>query len=91
MEIDLLSNLCEIAAPKLMKKLADIYFTRVTQIAESTFSLSTREMALWRSQMEDYTSERLRVVPIYGLGQTINARTYRCVLCYRLGVPLFSV
>nr|GEW90505.1 hypothetical protein [Tanacetum cinerariifolium] len=26
-----------------------------------------------------------------GLGQTINGRTYRCVLCYRLGVPLFSV
>ncbi|GJW54575.1 putative reverse transcriptase domain-containing protein [Tanacetum coccineum] len=33
----------------------------------------------------------LRVVPISGLGQTMNGRTYRCVLCYRLGVPLFSV
>ncbi|GJT75783.1 hypothetical protein Tco_1042508 [Tanacetum coccineum] len=56
-ETDLLSNLSEIAAPKLMKKLADIYFTRVTQTAESTFSLSFRQMALLQSQMEDHTSD----------------------------------
>lgn len=31
------------------------------------------------------------MAPISGLGQTMNARTYRCVLCYRLGVPLFTV
>ncbi|GKE26020.1 hypothetical protein Tco_1441404 [Tanacetum coccineum] len=74
-----------------MKKLADIYFTRVTQTAESTFSLSSRQMALWQSQMEDHTSDWLRVVLISGLGQTMNGKTYRCVLCYRLGVPLFSV
>ncbi|GKA71408.1 hypothetical protein Tco_0777547 [Tanacetum coccineum] len=29
-------------------------------------------MALWKSQMEDHTSDWLRVVPIAGLGQTIN-------------------
>ncbi|GJT48789.1 hypothetical protein Tco_0974946 [Tanacetum coccineum] len=74
-----------------MKKMADIYFTRVTKDAVSTFSLSSRQMALWKSQMEDHTSDWLRVVPISGLGQTMNGRTYRCVLCYRLGVPLFSV
>nr|GEX22540.1 hypothetical protein [Tanacetum cinerariifolium] len=45
MKIDLLSNPSEIAAPKLMKKIADIYFTRVTKDAESTFSLSTRQVA----------------------------------------------
>ncbi|GJX17489.1 hypothetical protein Tco_0218321, partial [Tanacetum coccineum] len=91
MEIDLLSNPSEVAAPKLMKKLADIYFTRVTQTAESSFSLSTRHMALWKSQMEDHTPDWLMVVPISGLGQTMNGRTYPCVLCYRLGVLLFSV
>ncbi|GJR43766.1 DNA helicase [Tanacetum coccineum] len=90
-ETDLLSNLSEIVVPKLMKKLTDIYFTRVTQTAESTFSLSSRQMALWQSQMEDHTSDWLRVVPIFGLGQTMNGKTYHCVLCYRLGVPLFSV
>ncbi|GJT69080.1 reverse transcriptase domain-containing protein [Tanacetum coccineum] len=88
---DIMSNSSEIAAPKLMKKLADIYFTRVTNTAESTFSLSPRQMALWKSQMEDHTSYWLRVVSISGLGQTMNGKTYSCVLCYRLGVPLFSV
>ncbi|GKE02671.1 hypothetical protein Tco_1390654 [Tanacetum coccineum] len=87
MEIGLLSNPNEIAASKLMKKLADIYFTSVTQMAESTFYLSTQQMALWKSQMEDHTSYWLKVVQISGLGQTMNGRTYRCVLCYRLGVP----
>ncbi|GKB90625.1 hypothetical protein Tco_0962897 [Tanacetum coccineum] len=91
METDLLSSASEIAAPKLMKKLAHIYFTRVTQTAESTFSISSRQIALWQSQMDDHTSDWIRVVPISGLGQTMNGKTYRCVLCYRLGVPLFSV
>ncbi|GJT83818.1 hypothetical protein Tco_1058160 [Tanacetum coccineum] len=91
MEIDFLGNPSEIAAPKLMKKMADIYFTRVAKDAESSFSLSPRQMALWLSQREEHTSDWLRVVPISGLGQTMNGKTYRCVLCYRLGVPLFSV
>ncbi|GKB92251.1 hypothetical protein Tco_0964523 [Tanacetum coccineum] len=91
MEIDLLSNPSEIAAPKLMKKMADIYFTWVTKNAESTFSLSPRQIALWTSQMEDHTSDWLMKVHISGLGQTMNGKTYRCVLCYRLGIPLFYV
>ncbi|GJR39358.1 hypothetical protein Tco_1215042 [Tanacetum coccineum] len=72
-EIDLLSNPSEIAAPKLMKKMTDIYFTRVTKNAESTFSLSPRQMALWTSQREDHTSDWLRTILIFGLGQTMNA------------------
>nr|GEU71893.1 integrase, catalytic region, zinc finger, CCHC-type, peptidase aspartic, catalytic [Tanacetum cinerariifolium] len=40
---------------------------------------------------EEHTSDWLRMVLISGLRQTMNGRTYRCVLCYRLGVPLFSV
>ncbi|GJS57242.1 hypothetical protein Tco_0652026 [Tanacetum coccineum] len=90
MEIDFLSNPSEVAAPKLMKKMANIYFTRVTKDAKSSYSLSPRQMALWQSQKEDHTSDWLRVVPISGLGQTMNGKTYRSVLCYRLGVPLFS-
>ncbi|GJZ67283.1 reverse transcriptase domain-containing protein [Tanacetum coccineum] len=90
MKTGLLSNPSEIAAPKLMKKMADIYFTRVTKNAKSTFSLSPRQMALWTSQREDHTSDWLKTVPIFGLGQTMNGKTYRCVLCYRLGIPLFS-
>ncbi|GJS01131.1 hypothetical protein Tco_0317639 [Tanacetum coccineum] len=73
METDLLSNPSEIAAPKLIKIMADIYFTQVTKNAESTFSLSPRQMALWKSQREDHTSDWLRTVSIFGLGQTMNA------------------
>ncbi|GJX84312.1 hypothetical protein Tco_0335086 [Tanacetum coccineum] len=40
---------------------------------------------------EDHTSDWLHVVPISGLGQTINGKTYRSIMCYHLGVPLFSV
>ncbi|GKE99850.1 hypothetical protein Tco_0023201 [Tanacetum coccineum] len=46
-------------------------------------------MALWKSQREEHTSDWLRAVPISRLGQTMNGKTYHCVLCYRLGVPLF--
>nr|GEU38208.1 retrovirus-related Pol polyprotein from transposon TNT 1-94 [Tanacetum cinerariifolium] len=81
---ELLSNPSEIVALKLMKKMTDIYFTRVTKNAESIFSLSPRQMALWTSQREDHTSDGLRTVPISGLGQTMNDKTYRCVLCYWL-------
>nr|GEW20292.1 hypothetical protein [Tanacetum cinerariifolium] len=72
MKTDLLSNPSEIDALKLIKKLADIYCRRVTQMAKSSFSLSTRHIALWKSQMEDHTSEWLRMVLISSLGQTMN-------------------
>ncbi|GKD40780.1 putative reverse transcriptase domain-containing protein [Tanacetum coccineum] len=91
MGIDFLSNSSQVAAPKLMKKMADIYFTQVTKDVESSFCLSPRQMALWQSQRGEHTSDWLRVVSISRLGQTMNGKTYRCVLCYRLGVPLFSV
>ncbi|CAO2817753.1 unnamed protein product [Amaranthus hypochondriacus] len=90
-ESDIMSNPSEVAAPKLMKKLADIYFTKVTASAESAYSLSPRQSALWKSQQGDHTFAWLRAVPISGLGQTMNPNTYRCVLCYRMGVPLFSI
>lgn len=89
-ELDIISNPSEIAAPKLMKKMADIYFTKVAKCVASDFSLTSRQLALWKSQQGDHTSSWLRAVPISGLGQTMNGKTYRCVLCYRLGVPLFS-
>ncbi|GKB45517.1 hypothetical protein Tco_0896270, partial [Tanacetum coccineum] len=73
MKIDLLSNPSEIVSPKPMKKMADIYFTQVTKDAESTFSLSSRQIALWKSQRNDHTTNWLRAVPIFGLGQTMDA------------------
>ncbi|KAK9740536.1 hypothetical protein RND81_03G042700 [Saponaria officinalis] len=80
---------CGLAASKLMKKLADEYFARIVASSESVFSLSPRQVVLWRSQHGPHSSDWLRAVPISGLGQTMNGRTYRSVLCYRLGIPLF--
>ncbi|KAL6546855.1 hypothetical protein OROMI_022576 [Orobanche minor] len=88
---DILSNPSEIAATRLMKILADIYFTKVAASAESIFYLSPRQVALGKSQQGAHSYDWLRVAPISGLGQTMNGRTYRCVLGYRLGVALFVV
>ncbi|GKC44892.1 thioredoxin reductase NTRB-like protein, partial [Tanacetum coccineum] len=52
--------------------LEDIYFTQVTNTAESTFSLSPQQITLWKSQLEDNTSVWFRAVSISGLGQTMN-------------------
>ena len=55
------------------------------------FSLTPRQVALWKSLQGAHSSDWLRTVPISGLGQTMNGRAYRCVLSYRLGVALFPV
>ncbi|GKC92812.1 hypothetical protein Tco_1158254 [Tanacetum coccineum] len=75
-EIDFLSNPSEVVAFRLMKKKADIYFTRVTKDVESYFSLSPWQMDLWQSQREEHTSDWLCVVLISGLGQTMNGKNY---------------
>ncbi|GKB19813.1 hypothetical protein Tco_0853736 [Tanacetum coccineum] len=66
-ETDFLSNPSEIASPKLMKKMTNIYFTRLTKNAESTFSLSPRQIALCKSQREAHTFDWLWTVPISSL------------------------
>nr|GEV50161.1 hypothetical protein [Tanacetum cinerariifolium] len=58
--------------------MTDIYFTRVANTAQSTFSLSPRQMSLWKSQKEDHTSDWLRVVPISCLGQTERDHVVSC-------------
>nr|GEW24294.1 beta-myrcene synthase [Tanacetum cinerariifolium] len=52
--------------------------------------LGTSICIAWGRQ-DDHTSDWLRTVPASGLGQTMNSKIYRCVLCYRLGIPLFSI
>ena len=66
---DLLNNPSEIAAPKLMKRLTDIYFAKVAASAESVFSLTPHQVALWKSQQGAHSSDWLWAVPISGLGR----------------------
>lgn len=70
------------------KKMANIYFAKVTSSEESTvLSLTPRQIALWKSQQGDrHTSAWLRAVPISGLGQTMNGKTYCPFICYSLGL-----
>ncbi|GJU96190.1 hypothetical protein Tco_1320946 [Tanacetum coccineum] len=77
MKTDLLSNLSEIAAPKLMKKLTDIYFTRVTQTAEFNFSLSSRQMALWCPPIFCFEAVLSLLQSLYG-GYLWRQR---CIMC----------
>ncbi|KAL6575177.1 hypothetical protein OROMI_012462 [Orobanche minor] len=91
MSSDMLRHPSEIAAPKLIKKLADIYITKVVATAEADYSLTTRQVALWKSQHGEHTSDWLRAVPISVFGQTMNGRTYRSVKSYQLGIPMFPV
>nr|GEW49199.1 hypothetical protein [Tanacetum cinerariifolium] len=63
-ETDLLSNPSEIFAPKLMKKITDIYFTRVTKNAESTFSFLLDE---WPCGLI-----KGRIIPLTGLGRLVQ-------------------
>ncbi|GJT94307.1 hypothetical protein Tco_1083152 [Tanacetum coccineum] len=65
--------------------------TNLLSNPKSTFSLSPRQMALWKSQREVHTSDWLRAVPISGLGQSVNA-SYNVVrdtlvdICFRSGI-----
>ncbi|GKF00819.1 hypothetical protein Tco_0027742, partial [Tanacetum coccineum] len=60
-DIDLLSNPSEIAAPKLMKKKADIYFTRVTKDVVSTFP--------YHRDRWPYGNLKGRITPLIGFGR----------------------
>ncbi|GKC43300.1 hypothetical protein Tco_1061022, partial [Tanacetum coccineum] len=63
-ETDLLSNLRKIAAPKLMKKMTDIYFTRVSKNAESTFLFL---LDRWPCGLL-----KGRIIPLTGLGHSLS-------------------
>nr|GFB60346.1 hypothetical protein [Tanacetum cinerariifolium] len=60
MKTDILSNPSEIVSPKLMKKSADIYFTRVTNTTESTF--------LYLLDIWIYGNVKWRITLLTGLG-----------------------
>ncbi|GKD96913.1 hypothetical protein Tco_1380810 [Tanacetum coccineum] len=68
-------------AVTLLKRIRKFFMTqdietRVAVLNRIGFAVAKR-MALWQSQMEDHTSDRLRVVPISGLGQTMNGSLRR--------------
>nr|GEY90784.1 hypothetical protein [Tanacetum cinerariifolium] len=51
--------------------------------------LETNAVILLKRIQKFSTTQDIEVVQIFDLEHSMNGMTYRCVLCYRLGVPLF--
>ena len=77
-------------APQIMKSLAKCYFGAIDASLASKYGLSSRQVALLSCVREPHAQDFLFTIPIDGLGQRMNPRQFRSVLCYRLAVPLFS-
>ncbi|PWA93477.1 hypothetical protein CTI12_AA069910 [Artemisia annua] len=73
-----------------MKSLAKCYFSVIEKDLVSKYSLSPRHVAILSSIGAPHAQDFLFTIPIDGLGQIMNHRQFRSVLCYRLMVHMFS-
>ncbi|PWA68395.1 hypothetical protein CTI12_AA309320 [Artemisia annua] len=73
-----------------MKTLAKCYFDVIEKDLVSKYSLSSRQVATLSCIRAPHVQDFLFTIPIDGLGQRMNHRQFRSVLCYRLSVPMFS-
>ncbi|KAL5730364.1 hypothetical protein ACHQM5_003194 [Ranunculus cassubicifolius] len=78
------------AAPQFMHQLAVLYFDNVVKNVGKEYDLSPRQQAVWQCCQVPRTSDWLYAIPIDGLGQKMNDRQFRSVLCFRLTIPLFA-
>jgi hypothetical protein len=78
------------SAPQMMKTLAKCYFGVIEKDLISMYALSPRQVAILNSIRAPHAHDFLFAIPIDGLGQRMNPRQFRSVLCYRLAVPMFS-
>ncbi|GJY21513.1 hypothetical protein Tco_0394079 [Tanacetum coccineum] len=62
----------------------------VTGYLVSKYSLSPRQVAILSCIRAPHAQDFLFTTSIDGLGQRMNHRQFRSVLCYRLAVPMFS-
>ncbi|GKB69721.1 hypothetical protein Tco_0931133 [Tanacetum coccineum] len=81
MEIDFLSTLSEVAAPKIMKKCKSNISTRVTRMLNPPFPISS-PMALWQFQRRRYIRLTAFVCIRFLLGQYYNALRPADMLLY---------
>ncbi|PWA52677.1 hypothetical protein CTI12_AA452880 [Artemisia annua] len=72
-----------------MKTLAKCYFDVIEKDLVSKYSLSPRQVAILSSIRAPHAQDFLFTIRIDGLGQKMNPRQFRSVLCYRLTVPMF--
>lgn len=88
------SSICfDIDAPPPMHSmhlLVVLYFSTVKKQLPTNFNLTARDSMLWQSNSLKHAQDYLLAVPISGLNQTLSPRQFRCILSYRLGIPLFA-
>ncbi|PWA41403.1 hypothetical protein CTI12_AA552670 [Artemisia annua] len=87
---DVLSVTTNASAPQMMKTLAKCYFGVIEKDLVSKYSLSPRQVVILNCIRALHAQDFLFTIPIDGLGQRMNHRQFRSVLCYRLTVHMFS-
>nr|GEW63015.1 hypothetical protein [Tanacetum cinerariifolium] len=88
--VDVLSITTYTSAPQMVKTLAKCYFCVIEKDLVSKYSLSPRHVGILSCIRAPHAQDFLFTIPIDGLGQRMNHRQFRSVLCYRLSVPMFS-
>ncbi|GJR72076.1 RNA-directed DNA polymerase, eukaryota [Tanacetum coccineum] len=77
------------SAPHMMKTLAKCYFGIIEKYLVFKYTLSPRHVTILNCIRAPHAQDFL-FISIDGLGQRMNHRQFRSVLCYRLVVPMFS-
>ncbi|GJY65899.1 putative reverse transcriptase domain-containing protein [Tanacetum coccineum] len=88
--LDVLSVTTCTSAPHMMKTLAKCYFCVIEKDLASKYTLSPRQVSIRNCIRAPHAQDFLFTIPIDGLGQRMNHRQFRYVLCYRLTIPMFS-
>ncbi|GJS54136.1 putative reverse transcriptase domain-containing protein [Tanacetum coccineum] len=88
--LDVLSVTTCTSAPHMMKTLAKCYFGVIEKDLASKYTLSPRQVSILNCIRAPHAQDFLFTIPIDGLGQKMNHRQFRSVLCYRLAIPMFS-
>ncbi|GKC92502.1 hypothetical protein Tco_1157944 [Tanacetum coccineum] len=78
------------SAPHMMKTVAKCYFGVIEKYLVPGYSLSPRQVVILSCIRSPHAQDFLFTIPVDGLGQRMNHRQFRSVLCYRLAIPMFS-
>ncbi|KAL5723796.1 hypothetical protein ACHQM5_007146 [Ranunculus cassubicifolius] len=80
----------EAVPPKMMKRLAEAYFSKVVCEIPCEYSVTSRQKVVMECVKMEGGQNYLYTLPIHGLGQTMTPKDYRAVLSYRLMIPIFA-
>ncbi|GKB45121.1 hypothetical protein Tco_0890063 [Tanacetum coccineum] len=79
------------SAPHMMKTMAKCYFGVIEKDLIPGYSLSPRQVVILSCIRSPHAQDFLFTIPVDGLGQRMNHRQFRSVLCYRLVIPMYNL